>query len=94
MSDLPKSLHCYVSGRVQGVWFRAWVREQAQDLGLTGWTRNLPDSRVEVLAQGPEDALAELTARLHAGSKLSRVDSVACSRNNSEPIHEEFTIRH
>jgi acylphosphatase len=65
-----------VSGKVQGVCFRASTREQALKLGLRGHARNLPDGRVEVLAQGDASALDALHRWLHAGPPMARVDSV------------------
>lgn len=53
-----------VSGRVQGVGFRYWVRRRAEPLGLAGAATNLPDGRVEVVAEGPRDGLVELVAAL------------------------------
>ena len=65
-----------VSGKVQGVWFRAGTREQAVALGLRGYARNLPDGRVEVLAAGEEAAIARLESWLHRGTPMARVDAV------------------
>ena len=77
--DQPSTeLHAMVFGRVQGVGFRYFVLDQASALGLTGWTRNLPDGSVEVLAQGGEDGLRTLLAALHrgpTGGRVIRVDS-------------------
>ena len=69
---------CVVSGRVQGVFYRAFARERAQQLGLTGYARNLPDGRVEVLACGDPEAVGELREWLREGSPEARVSSVAC----------------
>lgn len=66
-----------VSGRVQGVFFRASTREQAEALGLGGYARNLPDGRVEVLAVGDDPALDALARWLHAGPPMARVDGVS-----------------
>lgn len=57
-------LTAFVRGHVQGVGFRWWTTAQARELGLTGYARNLPDGRVEVLAQGSSKACEELLARL------------------------------
>lgn len=65
-----------VGGRVQGVWFRAATREQALRLGLSGYAKNLPDGRVEVLAFGDDDAIASLERWLSRGPPLAKVDSV------------------
>jgi len=68
-----------VSGKVQGVWFRAWTVEQAQALGLDGWVRNRTDGSVEILAAGPEEKVADLIARCHRGSPPSQVAQVEVS---------------
>ena len=65
-----------VSGKVQGVWFRAGTREQAVALGLRGYARNLPDGRVDVLAVGEQDAIARLESWLHRGTPMAKVESV------------------
>jgi acylphosphatase len=65
-----------VSGRVQGVFFRASTVEQARALGLRGYARNLADGRVEVLADGDAAALDRLEAWLRRGPPLARVDAV------------------
>ncbi|GAB1408327.1 acylphosphatase [Thermomonas brevis] len=65
-----------VSGKVQGVWFRASTREQALALGLGGHARNLDDGGVEVLARGELAALEALERWLHVGPPHARVDAV------------------
>ena len=62
-----------VSGRVQGVFFRASARDEALRLGLTGHARNLADGSVEVVACGDDEALAQLERWLHEGPPLARV---------------------
>lgn len=89
------SVHCVVSGRVQGVWFRAWTRQQALELGLAGWVRNLADGSVETVAQGSEAAIQEFRQRLWQGSPGSHVVGVDCSEDRSAAadIFTDFTIR-
>jgi acylphosphatase len=65
-----------VSGRVQGVFFRASTRQRAAELGVTGHARNLPDGRVEVLACGPEHAVRQLCDWLWIGPPSAEVTRV------------------
>ena len=65
-----------VRGRVQGVGFRWFVEAEAHRLGIAGWVRNNADSSVEVLAQGSNEQLAGLHARLRQGPRAARVDEV------------------
>lgn len=65
-----------VSGKVQGVFFRASARDRAQALGLRGFAKNLPDGRVEVLAAGNDAAIDELAAWLREGPPMARVDDL------------------
>jgi acylphosphatase len=72
-------LHVVVRGRVQGVGFRWFVREQARALGLKGWVRNRPDGAVEVAAAGPPESVARLRDMLHEGppgASIAGVDDV------------------
>jgi acylphosphatase len=70
-------LTAYVSGRVQGVGFRYWAREQARVIGLVGAARNLDDGRVAVVAEGPRTACVRLLAALRGSDAPGRVTSVA-----------------
>jgi acylphosphatase len=70
-------IHCFVAGKVQGVWFRATTQEQAKRLGITGWARNLPDGRVEVMACGDKEKLAELHAWLQRGPERAEVKELS-----------------
>jgi acylphosphatase len=85
-------MRCYVSGRVQGVFFRASTRDRARALGLVGRASNLPDGRVEVIASGREADLAVLRHWLHEGPPQAVVTGVACEPCAEEPF-EGFSIR-
>lgn len=87
-----KTMHVLVGGRVQGVFFRAWTRDKARDLQLSGWVRNLPDKRVEVLAQGEESALNKLLAELHQGPPLARVDQVESEFRDNQAMRNGFFV--
>jgi acylphosphatase len=73
-----------VSGRVQGVFYRASAASRARELGIEGYARNLPDGRVEVLACGPPEAVSAFTSWLWEGSSAARVTAVA-SEHIEEP---------
>ena len=72
-----KSVRVRITGRVQGVWFRAWTVQQARRLGLAGWVRNRSDGSVEALLSGPEQRVEEMIRLCGAGPSAARVDSVA-----------------
>ncbi|HYB54116.1 MAG TPA: acylphosphatase [Thermoanaerobaculia bacterium] len=65
-----------VAGRVQGVGFRFFAERTARELGVTGWVRNLPDGKVESIAEGEEDLVTRYLARLREGPRMSRVTEV------------------
>lgn len=69
-------MHCYITGKVQGVWFRSSAKKEADKLGLTGWVRNLEDGRVEILACGEKEKVARLYAWLKKGPDLAKVKEV------------------
>ena len=71
-----KQLQLMVRGRVQGVYFRASTQREARRLGVTGWVKNRADGSVEVLAEGDEDAIKELSMWAHHGPSAARVDNV------------------
>jgi len=81
-----------VSGRVQGVAFRAYTRAQAQALGLRGYARNLADGRVEVLAAGEADAIERLADWLRTGSPMARVEAVERSDASPEDAGDGFVV--
>jgi acylphosphatase len=68
--------HVRVTGRVQGVFFRAWAREQAQALGVSGWVRNCPDGRVEAHVEGEEGAVDRMIEKMRRGPPSARVEDV------------------
>jgi acylphosphatase len=79
-------LHGYVSGRVQGVFFRQATADHAERLALDGWVRNLSDGRVEVLLEGEEAAVRELAAWLEQGPPKAKVTAVALEEQTLQGI--------
>lgn len=71
------SVRVVVTGRVQGVWFRAWAVEQAGRLGLAGWIRNRSSGAVEAVFSGPRSKVDEMVAACRRGPPAARVDDVA-----------------
>ena len=85
-------VRCLVSGRVQGVFYRASARHEAERLGITGYARNQADGRVEVLACGEPAAIDQLRAWLAKGPPGAQVTGVACEPA-AEQVHSGFVSR-
>jgi acylphosphatase len=81
-----------VSGKVQGVCFRAATRDESRRLGLRGHARTLPDGRVEVLAAGEAAALDALMQWLQHGPPLARVDGVERRETGDGTVADGFSI--
>ncbi|HEX9837686.1 MAG TPA: acylphosphatase [Alphaproteobacteria bacterium] len=84
-----EAVRIVVHGRVQGVWFRAWTREQAVQCGLAGWVRNRRDGTVETLLSGPDAAVEDMIARCRVGPPAARVDHVERFAADA-PDHADF----
>ena len=82
----PTARHLVVHGRVQGVFFRDSVREQAESAGVSGWVRNRCDGTVEVLLEGPQDAVERLTAFCREGPPRADVNQVEISERRPEGL--------
>ena len=87
------AMRCQITGRVQGVGFRYTARERANDLGLSGWVRNISGGRVEVFVQGPEDTVGVFAAWLQDGPTAARVEHVDEVPANPDTRFVDFEIR-
>jgi acylphosphatase len=87
-------LQAIVSGKVQGVMYRAYVQEAATSLGLVGYAKNMNDGTVFVVAQGLPDTLKEFVEYLNEGSSLSRVESVGIDWRSATATYGEFSVLH
>jgi acylphosphatase len=83
--------HLWVRGRVQGVWYRGSCAEQARALGIAGWARNLPDGRVEIVAEGDPEALDKLVEWCRHGPPAARVTAVEVRAEEPEGL-DSFTV--
>lgn len=84
-------MRCFVDGKVQGVWYRASTRRKAESLGVTGYARNLPDGRVEVLACGAREQVEQLCRWLWQGPPAARVSEVHCEPVSLSSVPAHFT---
>ena len=87
---------CYrylISGRVQGVFYRAGAQQQASSLGLRGWVRNLVDGRVELLACGDQAVLKELEKWLQIGPDYAKVSNIEVITETPKVLSETFEVK-
>ncbi|MDH4318499.1 MAG: acylphosphatase [Desulfobulbaceae bacterium] len=89
-----KRMHAIVKGRVQGVYFRDHTRSKADELGLTGWVRNLSDGTVETEMEGEEQAVRTMLNWLHVGSPLADVTEVSYEEKKINNETGPFIIRY
>jgi acylphosphatase len=87
-----KRYHIHISGRVQGVFFRANTWKTACSLGLTGWVRNLPDGRVETVFEGEQENAGKMIAWCRTGTPPARVDHIEVVEENAEGCFTSFDI--
>lgn len=80
-------VHIYVSGRVQGVFYRSNTLKRAKELGITGWVKNLEDGRVEIVAEGEEEKLKKLIEWCKIGPVMAKVRDLEV---RIEPVTGEF----
>lgn len=87
-----KQARVFISGFVQGVGFRYFVKQNARKIGVTGWVRNLPDGRVEALVQGNEEKVKELISVCSKGPFLSEVRDVVVEWEELQDKLQEFSV--
>lgn len=82
-----------MTGRVQGVGFREFVRQEATARGITGWVRNSDDGRgVEFVAEGEDAAIEALLESVRAGPRFARVEDVACTFSEASSGFARFSV--
>lgn len=86
------ALLVHITGRVQGVSFRAWTQSHARSLELEGWVKNEPDGAVTALIGGPPAAVAEMVEAFHIGPRWAAVTAVTTTPANPEDVPPGFRI--
>jgi acylphosphatase len=86
--------HVFIEGRVQGVGFRHFAKVNAEEVGVYGWVKNLPDGRVEAIFAGPLDHIREMVNRCEEGPGASRVDDIDVTVEEAEEDYEGFEVRY
>ncbi len=85
-----KCVHIFVTGRVQGVFYRGFTKKSADDCGVRGWVRNVSDGRVEAFAVGAEDELNCFVDELKKGPPASRVDDLEVDVVAADDVKEKY----
>lgn len=85
-----KTVHIYVTGKVHGVFFRAFTKNAADNLRISGWVKNLPDGRVEALATGEDKNIETFIAQLKTGPPASRVDRIEIKEQDASGTKEKY----
>lgn len=85
--------HLFISGQVQGVFYRASCREEAAARQLDGWVRNLPDGRVEALLQGPKEKVEDMIKWCYRGPRGARIENIDVSTEEPGEELQGFGIR-
>ncbi len=86
-------VHLLISGRVQGVYYRAHTRDEAKQRGLTGWVKNLTDGRVEAVVEGNVEDIQSLISWCRQGPPRAAVTDVAVEKETHQGEFSDFTIR-
>jgi len=92
MQNMKKEIYCTIEGEVQGVFYRAFAKEKADNLGVFGYAKNTDDGKVEVVAQGEEETLKTFLESIGAGPENAQVDSLSIMWGKIEEPYTQFDI--
>ncbi len=90
---MPQRAHIFVSGKVQGVFFRDNTKKKAESLGVSGWVRNLPDGRVEAVFEGEKEGVEKMTDWVRQGPAFAKVENLRVEKEDYKGEFQEFRIR-
>lgn len=88
-----KQAHVFISGFVQGVGYRQFVKRKAQEFGLSGWVKNLPDGRVEAVFQESKENIEKAIDACRKGPFISEVENVHIIWEESPKVYQDFEVR-
>jgi len=88
------NVHVIMSGRVQGVWFRATTKQKAEQLGLKGWVRNTHDGCVEAVFEGEENLVKQMIDWCRRGSPLANIENVEVKNQDVTNSFDDFSIKY
>ncbi|MBN2603301.1 MAG: acylphosphatase [Candidatus Thermoplasmatota archaeon] len=91
---MKSKVQVIISGRVQGVWFRANTKNKAEQLGITGWVRNTNNGKVEALFEGEDEVLEKMLKWCNHGPPMAEVTDVKVKRNPDTDEHDSFSIKY
>ncbi len=86
--------HVLISGRVQGVWFRASTKQKAEQLGIKGWVRNTSDGCVEAVFEGQEELVREIIEWCYHGPPMAKVSNVEVKTKESKDSFDRFYVKY
>ncbi len=88
------TVYVFISGKVQGVWFRANAKNKADQLGVTGWVKNTQTGTVEACFEGDEQQVQEMIEWCHRGPPRAEVENVEVKNQDSTTRFDDFSIRY
>lgn len=91
---MQKTVHVFIKGKVQGVFFRANTKEQAEKRNISGWVKNTSDGRVEAVFQGDDSSVDDLIEWCHQGPSMSKVSDVTTESIDTDELFDGFSIRY
>ena len=87
-----RQVNILIAGRVQGVYFRFFTQKKARQLGVKGYVKNLPDGRVDIIAQASNQILEQFIVWCQKGPITARVDQIIVNEQNTDESFDDFTI--
>ena len=92
--ETNRRVHVYLSGRVQGVGFRAFTSRTAQQLGVKGWVKNLADGRVEAVLAGSEEKVEQMLNKVKTGPRFAEVNDMQVEEEDYRGEFDKFEVRY